>query len=572
MNDSKNIGRFTFVLHSHLPYVLSHGNWPHGMIWLSEAAAETYIPLWRAFRKLHDEGRKVAVTIGFSPVLAEQLADPVFVEEFKKYLKQKKDAAWQDKEQFGKEGKKHLADLADFWHGWYDEVEKDFNGPLGQNIVGAFKQLQDDGAIEIITCGATHGYLPLLGTDESVNAQVSLAVSTYEKHFGRKPRGIWLPECAYRPGYHWVNPTKPGDEGFDRQGVEQFLQKYGLRFFIVDSHLLEGGKAMGTYLARFEGLRQLWERSQTSVREHETEVEEAKEPYRIYWVDGTVGKADPVGVLTRDPKTSLQVWSGEWGYPGDGSYLDFHKKHFPGGHRYWRVTRAKADLGEKEEYFVENIAGRQEENANHFVSLLHEVLEKAHSKPDDRLVVSPFDTELFGHWWFEGPGWMERVLRQVDNADWVEAVHGGDAVEGTDEAPVVALPEGSWGEGGFHYVWLNDKTEWSWPLIYECEEQMRELARKHKNASGELLEILQQLGRELLLLESSDWQFLISTIAAADYAELRLRVHYNDFQFIREYLGKVTRDEEPSFEDRERYLAISQRDTLFKDLDPSIWA
>jgi 1,4-alpha-glucan branching enzyme len=277
-------------------------------------------------------------------------------------------------------------------------------------------------------------------------------------------------------------------------------------------------------------------------------------------------------VLTRDPKTSLQVWSGEWGYPGDGSYLDFHKKHFPGGHRYWRVTRAKADLGEKEEYYAENVSDRQEENANHFVNLLHDVLMKASAEPADRLVVSPFDTELFGHWWFEGPGWMERVLRQVDSSEYIDAAHGGDLVEATDEAPVVALPEGSWGEGGFHYVWLNDKTEWSWPLIYECERQMSELARKHKGASGEIREILQQLGRELLLLESSDWQFLISTIAAADYAELRIRVHYNDFQFIRSYLEMVASGEEPMYEDRERFAAICQRDSLFNDLDPSLWA
>ncbi len=572
MSDTKSIGRFTFVLHSHLPYVLSHGNWPHGMIWLSEAAAETYIPLWRVFRKLQKEGRKVAVTIGISPVLAEQLSDPVFVEEFKRYLKQKKDAADQDRKTFAGEDKKHLAKLAGFWHDWYHQVEKDFNGPLGQNIIGAFRKLQDDGVVEIITCAATHGYLPLLGTDEAVNAQVALAVSSYERHFGRKPRGIWLPECAYRPGYHWVNPMEKNDKGFDRDGVEQFLQKYGLRYFIVDSHLLEGGKAMGTYLARFEGLKQLWERSQMSIREHQTEVEEAKEPYRIYWVDGTVGKADPVGVLTRDPKTSLQVWSGEWGYPGDGQYLDFHKKHFPGGHRYWRVTRAQADLGEKEEYYPESVDGRLEENANHFVNLLHDVLNNAKSEPADRLVVSPFDTELFGHWWFEGPGWMERVLRQVDGSEYIEAVHGGDIVDQTDEAPVVALPEGSWGEGGFHYVWLNDKTEWSWPLIHECEHQMSRLARAHSGESGEIRDILKQMGRELLLLEASDWQFLISTVAAADYAELRIRVHYNDFQFVRGFLETVAHGEEPRYEDRERFEMICRRDTLFRDLDPALWA
>jgi 1,4-alpha-glucan branching enzyme len=572
MSQKDTLGRFTFVLHSHLPYVLSHGNWPHGMVWLSEAAAETYIPLWRTFQGLHDEGRNLAVTIGFSPVLAEQLRDSTFVTEFETYLHEKREAAERDIRQFEEEGRDHLAKVARFWVNWYSEVEKDFKGPLDRDIVGAFKKLQDDGAIEIITCGATHGYLPLLGTDEAVNAQVELAVNTYEKHFGRKPRGIWLPECAYRPGYHWINPTSEDEEGFDRKGVEYFLKKHGLRFFIVDSHLIEGGKAMGTYLARFEGLKKLWEQSQKSIRDHETEVPEQHEPYRVYWVDETVGEGDPVGVLTRDPKTSLQVWSGEWGYPGDGNYLDFHKKHFPGGHRYWRVTRAQADLGEKEEYDPECTEARLQENANHFVGLVHEVMESSKTPAKERILVTPFDTELFGHWWYEGPRWLGKVLAQIDEAERVEPAHGGDLVVDTDEAPVVALPEGSWGEGGFHYVWLNEKTKWSWSLIHECETQMTELVRKHKDAEGEELKILQQLGRELLLLESSDWQFLISTIAAADYAELRIRTHYNDFQFVRGYFETVSSGQETSFEDRQRFEQISSRDCLFENLDLSLWA
>lgn len=571
MSKKNALGRFTFVLHSHLPYVLSHGNWPHGMVWLSEAAAETYIPLWRTFSALHEEGRKLAVTIGFSPVLVEQLSDPAFVHEFEIYLKQKREAAEADHKQFTEEGREHLAEVAAFWVDWYADVERDFNGPLNKDIVGAFKKLQDEEAIEIITCGATHGYLPLLGTDEAVNAQVELAVSAYEKHFGRKPKGIWLPECAYRPGYHWISPTEDDDEGFDRHGVEYYLKMHGLRYFIVDSHLIKGGKAMGTYLARFEGLKKLWDQSQKSVKERESEVDEENEPYRVYWVENTVGEGDPVGVLIRDPKTSQQVWSGEWGYPGDGNYLDFHKKHFPGGHRYWKVTRAQAGLGEKEEYSPEETEQRLQENADHFLGLIHDVLKDAKTPQEERVLVTPFDTELFGHWWFEGPRWIGKVLAGVDKAEGIEAATGGELIEETDEAPVVSLPEGSWGEGGFHYVWMNDNTKWSWPLIHECEKQMTELVRKHSDATGELRGVLQQLARELLLLEASDWQFLISTIAAADYAELRLRLHYNDFQFVREYFLTLAKGEEPAYEDRERFEAIKQRDSLFADVDPLLW-
>ena len=571
MPDSKTLGRFTFVLHSHLPYVLSHGNWPHGMVWLNEAACETYIPLWRVFSSLRDRVGKAAITIGMSPVLVEQLRDPVFVEEMNVYLRQKREAAETDLRDFEEQGEMNLARTARFWVNWYTGIEKDFNGALNQDIVGGFRDLQNEGVIEIITCGATHGYLPLLGTEEAVNAQIELAVDSYKLHFGRAPRGIWLPECAYRPGYHWVNPTEPGSEGFERQGVETFLQKHGLRYFIVDSHLLKGGKAVGTYLARFEGLRDLWEQSQME-KERDFNTEEEREPYRVYWVDGTVGDKEPVGILTRDPQTSLQVWSGEYGYPGDGNYLDFHKKHFPGGHRYWRVTSPKADLGDKEQYVLENIEPRLNENADHFVSLLRSVLAKSEVDSSERMVVSPFDTELFGHWWFEGPRWLEKVLWQVDQSGDVLPVHGGELISTTDEAPVVALPEGSWGEGGFHYIWLNENTEWSWPLIHECERQMSELARKYADVSGEMMELLQQLGRELLLLESSDWQFLISTIAAKDYAELRLRHHYDDFQFLRGLVGKKEAGQEWSVEEQEQYRTICNRDTLFQELNIAIWA
>lgn len=571
--NSKSKGKFTFVLHSHLPYVLSHGRWPHGMVWLSEAASETYVPLWRVFRKLQQQGQKAAVTIGITPVLAEQLADESFKFEFLDYLEMKQAAAINDIEDFKARGEKEMLKTAEFWLQFFRDVEADFRGPLDQNILEGFRKLQDDGVIEIITCAATHGYLPLLGTDESVEAQIRVGVETYRKHFKRDPKGIWLPECAYRPAYHWKSPVDPDDEGFDRNGVDYYLKKYGIRYFIVDTHLLKGGKALGVYLTRFEGLRQLWEQAEKGMKERVRDEEVEKSPYRIYWVDGTVGDGDPVAILTRDPKTSLQVWSGEWGYPGDGAYLDFHKKHFPGGHRYWRVTRAKADLGEKEIYELDEIEGRLEENSSHFASLVHDLLQENTSIPDnDRMIMSPFDTELFGHWWFEGPGFLEKTLDKINENPEITPVHGSELVESSTEAPVVSLPEGSWGEGGFHYIWLNQETEWTWPLIHDAEKKMRAAAREYGDHTGLVREILTQMGRELLLLESSDWQFLISTIAAKDYAELRTREHAHDFGFLHTLLEKTVRGEPMNEEESARYKAICERDTLFADLDPKSWA
>ncbi len=573
MADTSYIGKFTFVLHSHLPYVLSHGTWPHGSVWINEAAAETYIPLWRVFKSFQEQGKKAAITIGISPVLAEQLSDPSFPHELNDYVQQRIKSAKEDIVAFNEQGDENKAAIAQMWVDFYTQTESDFNVELKQDIINGFRELQDAGVIEIITCGATHGYLPLLGTDEAVNAQIELAVKSYRKHFGRDPKGIWLPECAYRPAYHWKSPVDPDDEGFDRKGVEEFLQKHGLRYFIVDSHLLQGGKAVGTYLDRFEGLRKLWNQAENEqARKYASEQE--REPYRAYFLESTVGegKGEPVGILTRDVKTSLQVWSGEYGYPGDGNYLDFHKKHFPGGHRYWRVTSSKADLGDKQEYVPANTEGRLNENADHFYDLLQKTISEVNLPKEDRFVVSPFDTELFGHWWFEGPRFIEKILTHVADGEALQSAHGSELIENATDAPVITLPEGSWGEGGHHYIWLNDDTAWSWKLLHSAEKHMTDLARRYPEASGQLKEMLQQLGRELLLLESSDWQFLISTIAAADYAEMRLRLHSDDFEFIRKMIEEFVAEEDIDQNSWARYYSICKRDPLFADLDINMWA
>jgi len=564
-----NHGAFTFVLHSHLPYVLSHGRWPHGADWLNEATAECYIPILRVLEELAAAGIAPKLTLGLTPVLCEQLSDPLFASEFRDYIEAKIETAQRNSEEFAQRGDRHLAGLAQMWVKFYRDIASDFVERWNENLIAAFRRLQDADQIEVITSAATHGYLPLLSRDTAVNAQLRQGVTAYRRHFGRDPQGIWLPECAYRPAYAWANPVWPDAPPVARRGIEEFLSYYGIRFFIIDSHMLSGGKAIGVYLARFEGLQRLWDQFQKSHTPDEV-GQGNRSPYALHWVSSRLPHEHPVAVLTRDPQTGLQVWSGEWGYPGDGNYLDFHKKHFPGGHRYWKVTDAKADLGDKLEYYPEAIKSRIHENAMHFVNLARQIIRA--EEADYPIICAPYDTELFGHWWFEGPRWLREVIEEFYRESELDLVTGSEYVRATGEAKVVQLPEGSWGEGGFHYIWLNDANRWTWPYVYDAEEHMEaEVVRLGENQDSTIQRLLKQMGRELLLLESSDWQFLISTMSAADYAEMRVLRHARDFEFLHDILKRVAGGEPVGDGQWLRVEEIEKRDMLFAEIEPLWW-
>jgi|YelNatPaOPRAMG01_1025707.scaffolds.fasta_scaffold00001_157 1,4-alpha-glucan branching enzyme len=570
---SDPIGSFSFVLHSHLPYVIAHGKWPHGMDWLNEAAAETYIPLLDMLNQLSAEGVEPKLTIGITPVLCEQLADETFKREFEDYLDMKIRAAREDEVIFRRYGNEQLANLAVMWQDHYRGIRRSFLETYDRDLVAAFRSLLDRGYLDIVTCGATHGYFPLLSQDISIQAQVKVALRVHERHFRRRPRGIWLPECAYRPRYEWRPPVESrlGNKPYLRKGVDEFLSENGLDFFFVDSATLKGGKAIGVYVDRFEALKRLWAQYEKEFRPREEEVE--KSPYEVYLVSSSPEAKRPVAVFTRDPRTGLQVWSGEWGYPGDGWYLEFHKKHFPGGHRYWRVTSAKSDLADKQVYEPARVVERLEENSSHFVWLVETILEE-HRQQTGRegILVAPFDAELFGHWWFEGPRFMKLVLRKCQQNGRVRVTTCSEELDRRQPVEVISLPEGSWGEGGYHFIWLNEDTVWTWRHIYDDELRMIEMVQGLPwRADPRLKLVLEQAARELLLLQASDWQFLISTFAARDYAEVRFQEHHEAFNRIGDLAEKIGRGEEPGSAEWQYFEDCRQRDSLFPDLDLEWW-
>lgn len=571
MEKKMSSNKFAFVLHSHLPYVLSHGRWPHGTDWLCEAAAETYLPILKAVNELVIEGFQPKLTIGLSPVLCEQLADQSFKEEFVDYLKQKIEAAEHDIEEFTKYEQEGMLTNARFWVKFYQDALDHFNR-INQDILPEFKKLQDNGYLEIITCGATHGYYPLLSRDESLQAQTKAAVKNYNKHFGRTPRGIWLPECAYRPRYDWTPPVPINgkQEAYPRKGADEFLSENGIDFFIIDSALLKGGKSAGVYIERFDALKTLWEEFSKSYQPRKEEFD--KTPRSAYLVSSAPVGKKPVAIFTRDPETGLLVWSGEHGYPGDGNYLDFHKKRFPGGHRYWRVTSSKADLADKKEYNLKTAMARIPENGGHFVSKIEEILlENETPENGQNILVAPYDAELFGHWWFEGPHFLKEVLKGICNSSKVDLTFLSEHLAETKPDQVVSIPEGSWGEGNHHYIWLNKNTEWTWRHIYEAEDRMCRYARfwveNEDKRDGELEDLIKQAARELMVLSASDWQFLISTFAARDYAELRIDEHYSDFTKLADIIEKKIDGKGLTSGDRAILEDCQKRDSLFEEIE-----
>src|SRR5690242_2493812 len=557
---------FALVLHTHLPMVVNHGRWPHGSDWLNEATFECYLPLLEVAHRLVAEGLSPKWTINLSPVLTEQLASPEFQKELSFYYENVRRACVESRAHFAKEGLTDIVGLTYYWEEFYERMWE-LHRRIGGDIPGTFGELQRGEHVEIITCAATHGYLPLLSRDESIHLQLRTAVETHKRHFGVAPRGIWLPECAYRPRYEWTPPTgrERSSERRLRPGIEELLAAHGLEYFVADSHLVAAGKPVFLYRDYIPARKEPITEPTPAIP-----VNEARSPYAPYRVASRGGNGSAIAFI-RDPRTTLQVWSRDRGYPGEYAYLVFHKKHFPGGLRFWRITDNRGDFGTKIPYDPKLAAEKAALQTNHYGRLVRETAEaatKAEGRPT--VICSPYDSELFGHWWFEGPMWLEHVARDMQRAG-VTPVTLGEALEAVPPRATLSLPEGSWGEGGDHRVWLNRDTEWTWDRVYSAEAEWTQHLQAGIDGNPDLARVLTQATRELLLLESSDWQFLITTGAARDYAERRVAEHYAEFKRLSEMASSLRGGEPLSVEAANTLRRLEREDFIFPDLDTS-WA
>jgi len=509
---------FVLALHSHLPWVLHHGRWPHGSDWLCEAALDTYLPLLERLHRLEAAGVPAPISVGFTPVLANQLAHPSFMAELETFIAHRLEACEKAPASLAASGDGELLPLIAFWRARYQRLEALYRAVDG-DLIGAFRRLERDGRIEIMGSAATHGYLPLLARDESIRLQLFLGRAEHRRLFGVDPAGCWLPECAYRPRGRW-GPLPGERPARVRRGIEEHLAAAGFRYFYTDAHLAHAGTALGAYAdvpigaERFDAERHDVPRPMGPPDGHS--------PYQAYRVTANRnGRA--VAALVRDPRSSLQVWSRHHGYPGDEWYLEFHKIRWPEGLKLWRVTGPTADLGAKRPYEPHRAAERAAAHATHFASLLAAIAAEHHEARG--VVVAPFDTELFGHWWFEGLDFVEALYARLAQERSVRAVSAARHLE--DHAPrqLMRLAAGSWGAGGDHGMWLNDQTAWTWRRLWQLEDAFWDVAPRALASGPAWRQVLAQAARELLLAQSSDWQFIISTGVAGDYAERRFLEH-----------------------------------------------
>lgn len=516
----KKIGAFTFVLHSHIPYTRQAGRWPHGEEWLHEAAAETYIPLLNHLNVFLQEGLPTRFTLELTPILVEQLADEDIQHNFVAYLDNQIGAVEKDINRFAEINEPHFEGLATTYHDWYQDIKRSFLEKYDGNLVTAFRKLQDAGMLEIATCAATHGYLPLLDRDESINLQLETGVESYKHHMGRSPRAIWLPECAYRPAY-------VTDDGRMRPGIEDFLKRHELKLFFTETHMIQGGRPVGIAAGEAIGPYGAVTRRYL-VPFSEVAPDVPATTYRPYYV------SEPnVAVIGRNNQIGMQVWSADSGYPGEFDYRDFHKKDGNSGMRYWRVTGSGVDLAEKQAYHPDWAAYKVEQHADHYVHLVERLAEEYYNENGEYGFISAnYDTELFGHWWFEGVDWLAGVLKRLAMSDKVDLTTASAYLEENPPSTVLNLPEGSWGAGGNHFVWDNADTHWIWPIIHGAENRMKASVDQHKTGSEAAEKVLNQAARELLLLQSSDWPFLITTGQAKEYAIQRFQQHLSRFEAL----------------------------------------
>jgi len=530
-------GYLALVLHAHLPYIRHHDR--DDVMeerWFYEAMAETYLPLIEVFDRLLNDGVEFRITMSMTPTLLSLCTDPLMQERCDAHLGKLIELA--DKEIVRLADDSSLLPLAHMYARRFRELRAIFHS-CGRNIVNRMKQFQDIGCLEIITSAATHGFLPLMKHEEAIRAQLAAGADEYERHFGRRARGIWLPECAYTPG------------------IDRLLKPLGIDYFFTDSEAI---------------------------------LHATPHPNRGLYAP----LMTPFGVsaFPRDPESSQQVWSSENGYPGDFNYREYYRdigwdlgwhdlkewehikpyvlptfERVNTGIKYYRITAREGK--HREPYNPDWARERAADHAGNF--MFNRQLQTEHlSHHLDRkpIIVSPYDAELFGHWWYEGPVWIEMLCRKMYyDQTTIQMITPSEYLREYPVADTGQPAASSWGRSSAYEVWLQGNNDWIYRHLHQAEERMIRLSTAHEHIKGtralpapRLKRALNQAARELMLAQSSDWAFIMDTQTVVDYAVRRTKDHLGCFHALCDQIeaGKV----------EEAFLAeLEAKDNCFPEID-----
>lgn len=523
-------GFLLLVLHAHLPFVRhpEHEEFLEER-WLYEAITDTYLPLIDLFDRLLAQKVPFRITLSLTPPLATMLTDELLQDRYVRHLHRLIELAEKEVERTRHDGAFHS--LAEMYRDRFCKSRDIFERRYQRNLIQAFRKFQDAGCLEIMTSAATHGFLPLmLPVPASVRAQIQTGCDHYERTFGRRARGIWLPECGYYPGY------------------DEILKENGLQYFFVDSHGI----------------------LHADVRPKYGVFAPLQTPHGVF-------------AFGRDVESSKQVWSAEEGYPGDFVYREYYRDigfdldydyirpyiHPDGfrintGIKYFRVT-GKTD--HKEPYHPGWAQDRAAEHASNFMFNRERQVEfldeKLHQKP---VIVAPYDAELFGHWWYEGPLFLEFLIRKVAfDSPVIELTTAPEYLRQYPNHQPAEPSYSSWGYKGYGEVWLEGSNDWIYPHLHAASERMHELADRFSSPDALQRRALNQAARELMLAESSDWAFIMKTGTVVPYAVRRTRDHLLNFLRLNDELAARRIDE--------KWLSeLESRDNIFPDINYRVYA
>ncbi len=522
-----NKGYLSIVLHAHLPYV-HHPEYESFFEenWLFEAMTECYLPLIAMLDRLLDDGVDYRLTLSISPTLLTMWRDPLLQSRYLHHLNRQLELT--EKEIVRTRHQPDYQKLAEMYQQFFRSSLCSYRDHYQCDLVAAFLKHQQAGKLELITTAATHGYLPLLNISETaVRNQINVGIEVFKNCFGYQPTGFWLPECGFYPG------------------LENMLGDAGIDYFFVDTHGI-------------------------------TAADQA--PH--YGVYAPLNCGNGVAAFGRDPASSRQVWSAQEGYPQDADYREYYsdigfdlpldyiapyildgKTRINTGVKYHRVTGGGLP---KALYQPQQALVKARQHAEEFIRERQaqiDVLSVEMGEPP--IIVAPYDAELFGHWWFEGPHWLESVLRfasQTDNG--VQTVSCSDYLKQASSLQTATPSASSWGEQGYSSYWLNENTDWIYPLIHKAGAELEKLVGDLQGLRVNVLQqrALNQAVRSLLLAQASDWPFIMKSGTTVEYAKKRVTDHLARFNYLHDAIRKNRIDE--------RYLtALEVMDDIFPDID-----